>query len=87
MGLRDNEIIDTPVELEYAKLQSKLTIWKLVLRYSVLILAMGISITIGLVLRGDYSNYAFLVVLAIVSYELGSNGNGIKDLFDKILKK
>ncbi|TET76731.1 MAG: hypothetical protein E3J43_06635 [Candidatus Heimdallarchaeota archaeon] len=87
MALKDDGIVDTPIELDYAKLQTRLTIWRMVLRYSILFLAMGISITIGLVLKGDYSNYAFLVVLAIVSYELGSNGNGIKDLFDKILRK
>ena len=87
MALGTDGKIDTPIELEYCKLQTKVTIVKLIMRYIILILAMAVSLTIGLIFDGDYATYSYLVVLAIVSYELGTNGNGIKEIFQKILNK
>lgn len=80
-----NDIIDTQIELELYKIQSKSKMIDSIIKGILMMFALVGGLVVGLVYNGDYATYAFMLFVIVISYAINgkTDFSAIKDLFTK----
>lgn len=80
-----SEIIDTEIELEVYKIQSRTKVIEMIIKASLMLIALIGGLVVGLIFNGDYATYSFMLFVIVISYAINGHTDfsTIKELFNK----